>query len=147
MKIFKDKPHTIITFNHRHQGKSKLAITIMAMFSFSKSGKFLSYADFWKVAKKSFNSSQGEFIDLYMPKKRAEFFVKGSCYTYEDNTSKSFVTIQVGNMQKQLTVFGDRQWVGMESKYHLSQPNNFRSIPITLTNALDRKSTRLNSSH
>lgn len=144
MKIFKDKPHTIITFNHRHQGKSKLAITIMAMFSFSKSGKFLSYADFWKVAKKSFNSSQGEFIDLYMPKKRAEFFVKGSCYAYEDNTSKSFVTIQVGNMQKQLTVFGDRQWVGMESKYHLSQPNNFRSIPITLTNAFGGKEHEIN---
>ncbi|WP_454782163.1 DUF2169 family type VI secretion system accessory protein [Legionella sp. WA2022007384] len=135
MKILKDKPHTVITFKFRHQGKPQLAVTIMTMFSFTQKGAFLSYADFWKVAKKSFNSSQGEFIDLYIPKKKAEFFVKGSCYAYDDNTSTSFVKITLGNMQKQLTVFGDRQWEVVESNYHLSKPKYFRSIPINLTNA------------
>lgn len=144
MKILKDKPHTLITFNHRHKGKPQLAVTIMAMFSFSKSGEFLSYADFWKVAKKSFNSSQGEFIDLYMPKKKAEFFVKGSCYAYDDNTSTSFVKITLDGMQKQLTVFGDRQWVEVESNYHLSKPACFRSIPISLTNAFGGKGHDIN---
>ncbi|WP_454784519.1 DUF2169 family type VI secretion system accessory protein [Legionella sp. WA2024007413] len=144
MKILRDKPHSIITFNFRHQGKPQLAITIMALFSFFKKGEFLSYADFWKLAKKSFNSNQGEFIDLYMPKKRAEFFVKGCCFAYDDNTSSSFVKVTLGDMQKQLNVFGDRQWVKVESNYHLSKPVCFRRMPITLTNAYGGKEHEIN---
>ncbi|CAM2849134.1 Serine/threonine-protein kinase B [Legionella steigerwaltii] len=135
MKIFKDKSHTVITFNYRHQGKTKLAVTIMAMFSFSKQNKFLSYADFWRVAKKTFNISQGEFIDLHMAKQRAEFFVKGSCYSYDNETRQSFVKVTLGNQEKQLTVWGDRKWLKDGESYRLSQPDCFKNIPITLNNA------------
>ncbi|VEB34685.1 DUF2169 family type VI secretion system accessory protein [Legionella cherrii] len=135
MKIFKEKSHTVITFNYRHQGKSKLAITIMAMFSFAKQNQFLSYADFWRVAKKTFNFNQGEFIDLHMAKQRAEFLVKGSCYSYDSETRQSFVKIILDNLEKQLTVWGDRRWIKDDTRYHLSQPNTFDKIPITLNNA------------
>lgn len=144
MKIFRAKPHTIVTFNYRHQGKTQLAITIMAMFSFSKKNTFLSYPDFWKVAKKTFNFQQGESIDLHMPKKRAEFFVKGSCYAYDSQTSKSMVKVTLDNMHKQLTVFGDRQWLKKESVYQVSRPNSFTSIPLTLNNAFGGKEHDIN---
>ncbi len=107
----------------------------MAMFSFSKKNQFLSYADFWRVAKKTFNVNQGEFIDLHMAKQKAEFFVKGSCYSYGRETRQSFVKVTVDNLEKQLTVWGDRRWLEDESTYHLSRPNCFESIPITLNNA------------
>ena len=144
MKIFRDKTHSLITFNYRHQGKSQLAITIMAMFSFTKKNEFLNFSDFWNVVKKNFNSNQGEFIDLYMPKKRAEYFVKGSCYSYNSTTSDSIVKITLGQMQKKIAVFGDRLWSETSSQYRLSRPSYFSRIPLTLNNAYGGKEHEIN---
>lgn len=135
MKLFRDTTHSIITFNHKHHGKPQLAVTIMAMFSFSKPGEFLSDADFWRIAKKNFNFDQGERLDLNMPKKRGEFFVKGACYAYDDHTSQSTVEVTLGNMDKKIVVFGDRQWTRDALKYKVGKPDYFSRIPITLENA------------
>ncbi|MCL9684910.1 DUF2169 family type VI secretion system accessory protein [Legionella maioricensis] len=144
MKIFRDKTHSVITFNYHHQGQSQLAITIMTMFSFAKKEEFLSYAEFWRVAKKNFDSNQGDFIDLYMPKKRAEFFVKGSCYSYDGTTSQSMVKVTLDGMQKQLNVYGDRVWSEVGSGYQLSRPSCFSNIPITLNKAYGGKTHAIN---
>lgn len=116
----------------------------MAMFSFAKQNQFLSYADFWRVAKKSFNFKEGEFIDLHMAKQRAEFLVKGSCYSYDRETRQSFVTVTLDNREKQLTVWGDRRWLKDEEHYRLSQAEQFTKIPITLNNAYGGMEHELN---
>ncbi|MCW8416749.1 DUF2169 domain-containing protein [Fluoribacter dumoffii] len=135
MKIFRDKTHTLITFNYRHQGQFKLAVTIMGLFSFSRPNQLLSYADFWRIAKKTFNFKQGEFIDLHMPKQKAEFFIKGSCYSYEPETRQSFVKINFDNQEKHLTVWGDRRWFKENESYHLSHAECFEKIPLAYNNA------------
>lgn len=116
----------------------------MAMFSFAKQNQFLSYADFWRVAKKTFNFKEGEFIDLHMAKQRAEFLVKGSCYSYESETRQSFVKVTLDNQEKQLTVWGDRRWLKDEEQYRLSQADHFTTIPITLKNAYGGMDHELN---
>lgn len=135
MKTFRDKPHSVITFNYHHQGKTHLAITIMAMFSFTKKNEFLRYAEFWKVVKKSFHSSQGDFLDLYLPKKRAEYLVMGSCYSYDNTTRQSVVKVTLDNMQKELVVYGERHWSEMASEHHPSRPACFTRVPVTAHNA------------
>ncbi len=70
--------------------------------------------------------------DIGMPKPRGEYLVSGSFYSLEKQmVPGGEVIVRLGNHEKRLFVFGDREWVmGIPS-----QPEPVTSVPISWSNA------------
>lgn len=65
--------------------------------------------------------------DLAPYKPRGECFVLGACHPPEGEARVSQVAFQIGNVRKQLAVFGDRSWTMTGA----SEPAPFRSMPLS----------------
>ncbi|MCW8450013.1 DUF2169 family type VI secretion system accessory protein [Legionella quinlivanii] len=133
MQILRDPTHTLIPVFYRRENKDKLAVTLMAMFSFSQPKVFLSFQEFWTIVKKNF--SDNEMLDFYLPKLRAEYFVKGSCFAYNPETRRSEVEVILDSFEKKLLIFGDRYWIINGLVKQASQPAVFQTIPLSYENA------------
>ncbi|MCE3045912.1 DUF2169 domain-containing protein [Legionella sp. 16cNR16C] len=133
MQILRDPTHTLIPVFYRRDNKDKLAVSLMAMFSFSQPKVFLSFQEFWTIAKKNF--SDNEMLDFYLPKLRAEYFVKGSCFAYNPETRRSEVEVILDSLEKKLLVFGDRYWIINGLVKQASQPAVFQTMPLSYENA------------
>ncbi len=71
-------------------------------------------------------------LDLVLPKTRAEFLVSGSAYTnHQQDKTQCAVRVQVGDLEKNLLVFGDRYWLDNR----ITAPQPFDSMPVTWANA------------
>ncbi|MET1254929.1 DUF2169 family type VI secretion system accessory protein [Aliikangiella maris] len=60
------------------------------------------------------------------------------------------VDIKVGQLQKKLMVFGDRQWIKQSSSYRISTPEPFESLPLIYENAFggwDRRDSDESNHH
>ncbi len=71
-------------------------------------------------------------LDLVLPKTQAEFLVSGSAYTtHQQDKTQCAVRVQVGELEKNLLVFGDRYWLDNR----ITAPQPFDTMPVTWANA------------
>lgn len=111
----------------------RLVLACLASFPFAPHiRELLPETELWACAKA--NLPPGMPLDEARPKPRAEFLVHGSCFAEPRSpgaTRAREVTVTVGGMRKQLTVFGERHW---KRTVH-SDPAPFTRIPMTWENA------------
>ena len=103
MKIL--KPKDIGTF-YRFMKLGKKYGVFSAYLSFDLlTGKKLKYNEVLeKVSKFTKVIDEGYF------KINAEYMVYGNAYAYDNATKAVMVSVKIGNLEKELVVFGDRQW-------------------------------------
>jgi hypothetical protein len=71
-----------------------------------------------------------------MPKPRGEMLVTGSCFAPRGTTRPaSLVSVQVGELQKTLHVYGNRFWKKNYGMSTLTDPLPFSEMPVTWPNA------------
>lgn len=71
-------------------------------------------------------------LDLGLPKQYPEFLVSGFGYTHhQQDKTRCAVSAQVGDIEKRLTVFGDRYWIAGGA----SAPTPFDAMPLDWTHA------------
>ncbi|WP_028884730.1 DUF2169 family type VI secretion system accessory protein [Taylorella asinigenitalis] len=96
------------------------------------------WQDFTSISVKDFNS---ELIDFGMPKDKPEIIVNGYAYGKYSENNRSAVNIEAGNINKTLTVYGDRFWINGQP----SSPEGFDKLPISLSKAFGGKNVPSNT--
>ncbi|MBK6515313.1 MAG: DUF2169 domain-containing protein [Polyangiaceae bacterium] len=107
-----------------HRDEPKLSITAIACLDLSTGG-LRSEPSLWKVAAEALGPSG--VLDELMPKVRGEVLVGASAYPAGGRGAVASAHVQVGAVDKELAVLGDRTW-GLAGP---SEPAPFESMPIT----------------
>ena len=85
--------------------------------------------DLWKVVPKELG--EGVAFDPGMPKSRGEWLLDGKAFAPGGEARQCQVRVRVGQSEKSVFVFGDRQW-----SYGVpTQPTPFREMPLTWSRA------------
>ncbi len=133
-----------------HKKKHYLVLTAEMFYDWEKKDIIIftdSYARKAEISK--FLLSAGENLmnqeDEGMPKLRGEWIVMGSCFA-DEGAKVSAVMAKIGNQQKQLAVFGYREWqMGLAMDSELTEPLEIQSpVPILFVNAFGGKGYKKN---
>jgi len=137
MKILKPLSLSLMHKPYRFRGQDRLCITALAFFRLGESAigkegdeRFLIENLQW--ARISPLLAAGQPIDLVMPKHNAEIVVSGKAYAPDGKPVEAMcVRLQVGSIDKQLRVVGDREWhSGPMSMLCIDPPKPFTSMPM-----------------
>jgi len=130
MKTVKPLRLSVITrpfLRGRHQ---RLGVTVMGMVSMDEAPVLLPEPEFWKIAAEELGPTGT--IDLGIPKVCAEFLATGHAYTHHQKEKTACaVALQVGELARQLLVFGDRFWLDGRP----TAPQPFDSMRLDWTRA------------
>ncbi|MDP9963932.1 uncharacterized protein YjbI with pentapeptide repeats [Variovorax paradoxus] len=130
MKIVKPFRLSILSRPYRWQQKDVLGISVIAMIGLGDDPQLLSEQELWEMVAEEIGA--GAVFDLGVPKGEPEFLVSGHAYTaHQTEKSACAVRIRVADLEKSLTVFGDRYWLGGKSTD--AQP--FDSMPVDWSRA------------
>lgn len=111
MKIIKPLRLSILHRPYRWLQRNHLGIAIMALVDMGSSPRVRPEIELWQLAENELKTCNG-VIDLAMPKPCAEFLATGYAYTHhQTDKTASAARIQIGQLDKTLTAFGDRYWV------------------------------------
>lgn len=126
MKIIKPQKLGLLTRVFENDGQAYLVLTAMAFFPFATPRKLLHEVALWKMA--SAELGKDAVLDACMSKKRGEVLVAGKAYAARgEPTAATSVRVQIGSVDKQLYVIGDRQWKTTGP----SDPAPFVEMPVT----------------
>ena len=128
MKIFKPDSLGLLYRTMTLGRQSTMVFGLMALFRFdhASSADLMSEAELWKTSAKMLGANAA--LDHGMPKPSGEFMVYGAAFAPPGETaSQLMVTATVGNLSKQLAVFGDRRFGMLKSA---SAPLPFDCMPM-----------------
>lgn len=135
MKIIKETDQAILLNYYGVKDRFYLAVSILTFFGFDSPDQPLKEQEMWPFV-------QGELgkdaiLDLAMPKLQGEALVWGKCFAPGGKPAKALdVSFQLGPIQKQLYIFGDRRWSRLAGKsLTVSEPEPFLEIPLTYSRA------------
>jgi len=135
MKVIKEETHCLLLNYFGLNNRYYLAVTVMAYFDLKDPANPLKEQEMWPFV-------QGELgkdaiLDMAMPKPRGEAVVWGRCFTPGGEPREaSRVSLQIGPIEKDLYVFGDRYWkkaAGMAVT--VGAPEPFTEMPVTYAHA------------
>ncbi|MGJ3704933.1 DUF2169 domain-containing protein [Variovorax sp. AFSI2.2] len=130
MKTVKPLRLSVTTRPFLRQGDQRLAVTTLCMVSMSGKPVLTPEPEFWKTLSEELGPTTA--IDLGIPKVRAEILATGFAYTaHQDEKTLCAARLQVAGLSKDLTVFGDRFWVGGRP----TPPQPFDAMRIDWTRA------------
>ncbi|MGJ7608749.1 DUF2169 family type VI secretion system accessory protein [Variovorax sp. LT1R20] len=130
MKTVKPLRLSLITRPFLRDGRQRLGVTLMGMVSMGEAPVLLPEPEFWKVAAEELGPTGA--IDLGMPKVCAEFLATGHAYTHHQKEKTACaVALRVGELTRQLLVFGDRFWLDGQA----TAPQPFESMRLDWTRA------------
>jgi uncharacterized protein YjbI with pentapeptide repeats len=122
---------------HRHFSfQEKHYFTASVLWGFNLlTGESVLEQDLWLAIGDMMGKS--ELFDAGMPKANAELLVQGSCYASDgEAVNASRVSVSLGSIEKELLVFGDRQWIkGLGVGWGVSDPEKFTEMPVSYSNA------------
>ncbi|MNX57153.1 Secreted effector protein pipB2 [compost metagenome] len=111
MKTVKPFRLAVLTRPYRWQRRDHLGVTVMAMSTLGDDARVVLEQELWKSTAQEVGA--GAVLDLAVPKLTPEVLVSGYAYTnHQEDKSSCAVKLQVAELQKSLTVFGDRYWLG-----------------------------------
>ncbi|AKT42450.1 DUF2169 family type VI secretion system accessory protein [Chondromyces crocatus] len=109
MKIIKPQQLGLLTRVFEDDSQPYLVLSAMAMFPMNAPRKFLHEVALWKVAMDQLGKDA--VLDACMSKQRAEVLVAGKAFAAGgEPTTATSVRVQMGSVDKQLYVIGDRFW-------------------------------------
>ncbi len=130
MKTVKPLRLSVITRPFLRQAEQRLAVTTLCMVSMNAKPVLTPEPEFWKTLSEELGPATA--IDLGIPKVRAEMLATGFAYTaHQQEKTFCAARLQVGNLEKDLAVFGDRFWIGARP----SPPQPFEAMRVDWTRA------------
>ena len=108
MKIIKPQKLSLLTRVFEDDGQAYMVVTAMAFFPFASPRKLLHEVAMWKMATATLG--RDTVLDAAMSKQRGEVLVAGSAFAVGEPTTATSVRVQIGSVDKQLYVMGDRHW-------------------------------------
>lgn len=130
MRIIKPQQLSLLSRPFEYRGGCYLGVSVIAALRLTDPGRLLSEVEMWEQAMPALGD-QG-ILDVAMPKRRGEFLAAGRAYAPNGEPAGSMrAGIQVGELSKELWVFGDR----FMQDGRISEPEAFASMPMTWENA------------
>lgn len=143
MNIVKSLHASLLHRCYSHQEKHYFVVSVLWGFDLL-TGEPVLEQDLWTAV--GDNIGKGQLFDAGMPKANGELLVSGSCCAptgKKINAGK--VSVSLGEIAKELHVFGDRHWIkGMGVGWGVSEPEYFEEMPISYLNAFGGKDYKPN---
>ncbi|MDK2921467.1 MAG: hypothetical protein PWR24_1024 [Desulfonauticus sp.] len=143
MKILKDNSISLFIKSIKIKDKIYLVCSKFILFDLINPKNILTEQELWQ---KLPNTLKGNSIlDMGIPKPRGELLLTGSCFSPKQKATPVLeVRVKVGNLNKTLTVFGDRYWKPSPLGWKISEPKPFTKMPISWKNAFGGKNYKKN---
>lgn len=117
-------------YSWRGQNRLSVALFALADMKTQAAPKLLSDIELWREVLPDLDCDG--VLDHVLPKVIPEFLVGGYAYTaHQSDKTQLAVRVQVGGLEKELIVFGDRYW--LDNK--ITAPQSFEIMPVTWANA------------
>jgi uncharacterized protein YjbI with pentapeptide repeats len=132
MKIVKPMTLGLMHRPYRWQGRDRLLVATLGFFALGGRPEALLRDNLqWRKVMAALPA--GRPLDELMPKARGEVLLAGSAYAAHGlATTEMSVRLQLGDVDKQLRVLGDRQWMyGMLPWLQVTEPSPFTRMPLT----------------
>ena len=130
MKTYKPKSYGFLIKSFGLRNVNYFTPTILAWFDLNDPENLLSEQDLWSNVPQLLGDQS---LDQGFPKPHGEVVVTGSCFAPRNTTTTaSDVAVQVGELKKRLSVFGNRHW---QTGNIPSVPEPFSEMPLSWENA------------
>ncbi|QFY43567.1 DUF2169 domain-containing protein [Candidatus Methylospira mobilis] len=145
MKVIKEFTHPLFMRPLGLKGNLFLSVAVGCFFDLERPEQIGTEIDMWKLAAETLGKDAS--LDEGNPKPVGEFLACGRCWSATGAPiASSEVSVRVGNVAKNLYVFGDREWLpaGSETPLSMSQPKPFVSMPLSSERAFGGESYVMN---
>ncbi|MEA1892065.1 MAG: DUF2169 domain-containing protein [Campylobacterota bacterium] len=129
MKIIKDTKTSLLLKSFLLNNQDYLSISILCYFDFNNPDAFLEEQAMYKESSQELGKT---ILDYAMPKPKAEVLLSGSCHNPLENETSSHVKLKVGEISRELYVFGKREW----RNGLITKPLAFKTIPLDFAHAI-----------
>ncbi|MBT2333252.1 DUF2169 domain-containing protein [Variovorax paradoxus] len=130
MKTTKPFRLSLLVRPYRWQRRDQLGISVLALVNTGDDPRLMPEQELWQIAGEELDP--GAVLDLGVPKQVPEVLVNGFGYTaHQDEKSVCAVRIRVAELEKTLTVFGNRYLLGGRS----TPPQPFEQMRIDWAHA------------
>ena len=135
MKVYKKNQHSLFVKPFGVQDKLYLALTVFVYFDLTAPDDPLTEQELWKTIPDQLKPTP--ILDVGMPKPHGEVLLTGSCFSPRGTVrNASTVSFRVGNLRKEIAVFGDRWWQKNNAGLNIiTDPVPFSELPLTWRNA------------
>ncbi|MCX5830214.1 MAG: DUF2169 domain-containing protein [Deltaproteobacteria bacterium] len=135
MKVYKKNQHSLFVKPFGVQDKLYLALTVFIYFDLMAPDDPLTEQELWKTIPDQLKPTP--LLDAGMPKPRGEVLLTGSCFSPRGTVrNASTVSFRVGELRKEIAVFGDRWWQKTKANVNIiTDPVPFSELPLTWQNA------------
>lgn len=132
IKLIKPLRLSVLYRPYRWHAENHLCVSVMALADLSQptEPKLLGDSALWRDCMPDMDNEG--VLDLVWPKAVPEYLVAARAYTHhQDDKQQVAVKARVGELEKELLVFGDRYWL---DETHASAPQAFDEIPVAWHN-------------
>ncbi|RIX74284.1 DUF2169 domain-containing protein [Acidovorax cavernicola] len=130
MKFAKPSRLSLLQRPYRWEGKDRLGVSVLGLISLGPEPRLHADPELWKLATEQIGP--GNVLDLAIPKRVPEWLLSGNAYTaHQHDKTACAVQVRIGGLQKSLTVFGDRYWLGSRA----TEPRAFEHMPLDWAHA------------
>lgn len=134
MKTYKPRNYGFLIKTFGLAGYQYFSPTILVWFDLTNPDNLLTEQELWSNIPQQLGDQP---LDQGFPKPHGEIVVSGSCFAPRNTTTTaSEVAVQIGEVHKKLSVFGNRFW---QTGNIPSSPEPFTEIPVTWKNAFGGK--------
>lgn len=135
MKVLKPQKLGILSRCFEHGRRFYMGVSALAMYPLGRTDTLIHEVAMWKLAAERLGEEGA--LDFGIPKSRGEFLVDGIAFA-PGGVPQPAVAVRatVGELQKQLAVYGDRYWTGRAA----TEPRPFTEMPIDWAHAFGGES-------
>ena len=129
MRVLKEQNASLLVTNLGLSGKHYIVFSVLVFSDIFEPDRLFLERDLWKAAQKALPPKTP--LDPGMPKTVGEVLVSGSCYAAQGEMIKAQrCSVRVGDIHKELMVFGDRYWLPAGYGPKVTDPVPFTAMPL-----------------
>jgi len=133
MKVLKDVEHGLLFSVFGLGGTWYLQAAVSLFFPLGEPDALLPEKEMWQCAQRRL--PKGTMLDAGFPKPRGEFLAAGSCFPASGPAPAGRVAVRVGPLFRELSVFGDREWMRGPSGLAPGPARTFSEMPLDWSRA------------
>lgn len=134
MKVLKPQKLGILSRCFEHGRRFYMGVSALAMYPLGRIDTLIDEVAIWKLAAERLGAEGA--LDFGIPKSRGEFLVNGIAFAPGGVPHPAVpVRATVGEIQKDLAIYGDRYWTGKTA----TEPRPFTQMPIDWAHAFGGK--------
>ena len=127
MRYVKPMIASVVTRCFEHRQRFLLGVSVLLFSPMGRDQKLLPEQELWPFWANRPESQSA--LEEAFPRRRAEYLVGGTAFTRPEQRQGCLVRAQVGSLQKELVVWGQRYWNGNRP----SDPVAFDALPLDWT--------------